>query len=172
MTLLLEGVSLIFQNSIVEDQFPGGIAHFRAIWDNGSFCTDGKIFRISYFERRDAFDVLMVLPHYGIEVPSGIATDVAVILHGGGELAPCLWLETACEHGRVWVCWHSAARRADCVSVPAYFRARNSLSAYGNLSEHDLMAKITRKGSWKGVSLFQDQSSRRVLVGPNPLSRH
>lgn len=48
MTILLEGKSLVFANEVLDNQYPGGTLGFRSTWDNGSFCTDGTISRISF----------------------------------------------------------------------------------------------------------------------------
>lgn len=172
MTVLLEGVSLVFENDILDAQCPGGLLGFRAAWDNGSFCTDGTISRIAFFETDDGFCTLMAMPDYGLEVSTRFAADVAVFLHGGVPWVPCLWLETSHEDPGMQVCWHVTEETNHRIAVPRYFRPDASLARYGNLHEEVIMAKVTRVGEKNGVSQFRDAMTNHILAGPGPLRRH
>lgn len=172
MTILLEGVSLVFENAVLNDQFPGGILGFRAAWNNGSFCTDGTVSRISFFETNDAFCVLTTMPDYGLKISTQYAADVAVFLHGGVPWVPCLWLETSSLKAEMPVCWHAAEERESRFAAPQYFRPDATLARYGQLDEEAIMAKVTRVGEKNGVSLFRDEMSNRIFAGPRPLLRH
>jgi hypothetical protein len=172
MTVLLEGVSLIFANKVLEERYPGGILAFRSTWDNGSFCTDGSVSRLSFFESGDAFCTLMAMPDYGLEVSSRFAIDVAVFLHGGSPWVPCLWLETSYTNQGMRICWHCNEDKGERFAVPQYYRAHTTLARYGNLAEVDFMIKVKRVGEKNGVSLFRDQLTNRIFAGPNPLRRH
>lgn len=175
MTVLLEGVSLVFENDVLDAQCPGGVFGFRAAWDNGSFCTDGTVSRISFFETADAFCALVAMPNYGLEVSTNFAADVAVFLYGGNLWAPCLWLETSSvtsAKSEMPVCWHVAEERGGRFAVPKYFRPNASLACYGHLDEAAIMSKVTRVGEKNGVSLFRDEISNHVFSGPGPLRRH
>ena len=70
-------MSLVFENRVLDERYAGGTREFRRTWDNGSFCTDGTISRLSFFESDDGFCTLMSLPSFGLEVSSIFATDVA-----------------------------------------------------------------------------------------------
>jgi hypothetical protein len=105
MTILLEGMSLIFENRVLNERYPGGDKGFRLTWDNGSFCTDGTISRLSFFESNDGFCTLLSLPSFGLNVSSTVATDEAVFMHGGRPWAPCLWLETSPISDDHMSCW-------------------------------------------------------------------
>lgn len=175
MTILLEGVSLVFKNETLEAQCSGGVFGFRAAWDNGSFCTDGTLSRISFFETGDAFCALVAMPDYGLEVSTHFAVDVAVFLHGGFPWAPCLWLETSnvtSSKSEMQVCWHITEEQGSRFAVPKYFRANSSLARYGHLDEEAIMAKVKRVGEKNGVSIFRDEVSNNTFVGPSPLLRH
>jgi hypothetical protein len=172
MTVLLEGMSLVFENRSLADRYPGGIAGFRLMWDNGSFCTDGTISRISFFESSDAFCTLMSLPDYGIEVSQSFATDVGVFLHGGRPWKPCLWLEVSLEGRGAHCCWHTNEAKDERAAVPSYFRPGHPLVVYGNLDEESVMSRIVRVGDGNGRALFCDQSTNRIFAGPRQLQRH
>jgi hypothetical protein len=172
MTILLEGMSLVFANEVLDNQYPGGILGFRSTWDNGSFCTDGTISRISFFEIDDAFCTLMAMPDFGLDVSTNFAADVAVFLHGGAAWAPCIWLETAKSSDGMWVCWHIEEERGERFAVPPYYRKHPTLARYGNLNEETIMATVARTTSSDGVSLFLDRKTNELLAGPAPLRRH
>jgi hypothetical protein len=175
MTILLEGVSLVFKNDTLDAQCPGGVLGFQAAWDNGSFCTDGTLSRISFFETGDAFCALVTMPDYGLEVSTHFAADVAVFLHGGFPWVPCLWLETSnvmTSKSEMQVCWHITEEQGSRFAVPKYFRANATLACYRHLDEEAIMGKVTRIGEKNGLSLFRDEMSHNIFVGPRPLIRH
>jgi len=43
-----------------------GLLGFRIAWDNGSYCSDGTVCRIAYFETDDAMCAVMAMPDYGL----------------------------------------------------------------------------------------------------------
>lgn len=172
MTILLEGMSLVFENHVLNERYPGGIKGFRLIWDNGSFCTDGTISRLSFFESDDGVCTLMSLPSFGLEVSSTVATDVAVFMHGCRPWAPCLWLEASGVGDDHPCCWHFAEKREDRMNVPPYFQPAVGLSAHGHLDENEMRKTIRRDGIVKGVSLFRDLGTDKVFGGPGQLTRH
>lgn len=171
MTVLLEAVSLVFENDVLESRYPGGLAGFRTAWDNGSFCTDGIVSRISFFETDDAFCTLLAMPDFGLMVSTQLAIDVAVFLHGGAPWVPCLWLEVNRERAGL-VCWHVAAGKDNSVAVPRYFRNGTTLARYGDLDEQAIKNQLRREGEQGGISIFRDQSNNKLIFGPRSLSRH
>jgi hypothetical protein len=172
MTILLEGMSLVFENHVLDERYPGGAKAFRLARDNGSFCTDGTISRLSFFESEDGFCTLLSLPSFGLEVSSTVATDVAVFMHGCRPWAPCLWLETSPVGDDHSCCWHFEEKREGRMSVPPYFQPSVGLSTFGHLSEHEIRRAIAREGVKNGISLFRDLGSNKVFGGPGALIRH
>ena len=172
MTVLLEGMSLVFKNSVLDERIAGGTKGFRLAWDNGSFCTDGTISRLSFFESDDGFCTLMAMPALGLDVCTEFATDVGVFLHGCRLWVPCLWLETSAESQEKWCCWHVSEKKESRMAVSSYFRPENTLAHYSNLDEDEIGKRVKRDGEENGVSLFRDQLTERVFGGPSPLRRH
>jgi hypothetical protein len=172
MTVLLEGMSLVFENHVLNERYPGGTKGFRLAWDNGSFCTDGTISQLSFFESEDGFCTLMSLPAFGLDVSAAAATDVAVFMHGCRPWAPCLWLETSEVGDEHSCCWHFTEKREDRMSVPPYFRPAVGLSARWQLDEIEMRKSVRRDGAFKGVALFRDLGTNKVFGGPSPLIRH
>jgi hypothetical protein len=172
MTVLLEGMSLVFENHVLNERYPGGAKGFRLAWDNGSFCTDGTISQLSFFESDDGFCTLMSLPAFGLEVSSTVATDVAVFMHGCRPWVPCLWLEASKVGDEHSCCWHFTQKREDRMSVPPYFQPAVGLSARWHLDEIEMRKVVRRDGMFKGVALFRDVKTDKVFGGPGPLLRH
>lgn len=172
MAVLLEGVSLVFENHVLERKYPGGVLGLRSNWSNGSFCTDGTISRIAYFKTDDAFCALMTMPDYGLDVSTEFATDVAVFVHGGTAWTPCLWLETIQTSENFKVCWHFTEDRGQKFSVPDYFQLDSCLARYGNLDELAFHKRLELVGEENGTTLYRDQLLGTVMSGPSPLSRH
>lgn len=171
MAILLEGVSLVFENKTLEKKYPGGVLGFRAAWDNGSFCTDGTISRIAYFETNDAMCALMTMPDYGLEISTRFALDVAVFMHGGALWIPCLWLDAHQEPNSIRLCWHSS-EAAGKIAVPEYFHKESNLAQYCRLDEVAISERLGQIGRDKDLGLYRDLKSRVVVFGPSPLYRH
>lgn len=172
MTILLEGMSLVFENRVLQERYPGGVHGFRSAWDNGSFCTDETICRLSFFESDDGFCTLLSLPSFGLAVSSTFAADVAVFLHGRRPWAPCLWLETSPIGDDQSCCWHFEEERKGRMSVPSYFDPEFGLSSFGHLDEVEMRRSITRDGVANGTALFRDLETNKRFAGPSPLTRH
>lgn len=172
MAVLLEGVSLVFENEVLERKYPGGVLGFRANWSNGSFCSDGTVSRIAYFETDDAFCTLMAMPDYGLDVSTEFAADVAVFIHGGAAWTPCLWLETSHAPESFQVCWHVTEEQGERFAVPKYFRRDSCLARYRSLDELAIRKRLKLVGEENGEALYRDQKLGTLLCGPNPLSRH
>jgi hypothetical protein len=172
MTILLEGMSLVFENRVLSERYPGGVHDFRRTWDNGSFCTDGTITRLSFFESDDGFCTLLSLPSFGLEVSSTVATDVAVFMHGCRPWSPCLWLETSPTGDGPSCCWYFEEKREGRMSVPPYFQPSVGLSTFCHLGEHEIRSSIERNGVKNGISLFRDLETNKVFGGPGALTRH
>ena len=172
MALLLEGVSLVFENKVLARKYPGGVLGFRADWSNGSFCSDGTVSRIAYFESDDAFCALMAMPDYGLDVSTEFAADVAVFIHGGAAWAPCLWLETNHSTENFQICWHANEEQGERFAVPKYFLLDSCLARYRNLDQRAIRKRLELVGEENGAALYREQKLGTLLCGPSPLSRH
>lgn len=171
MAILLEGMTLVFVNETLEAKHPYGLYGFISSWDNGSFCTDGTISKISFFEVGDGLDVLMTMPSMGLELGIEYAADVAVFMHGGGLRSPCAWLESkTISHGYT-ACYHYAEEIGK-VIVPRYFKKGSTLSKFQGLTGDEITERVSRVGNNGSVALFQDNKSKNMLYGPRQLCRH
>ena len=171
MALLLEGMTLVFKNEALEANHPFGLKGFISDWDNGSFCTDGTISKISYFEVDDGFCVLTAMKDLGLNLSASYAEDVAVFLHGGQPWTPCLWLETEQHPNGYMTCWHVFNDEGR-ISVPAYFKRGKTLAGLQDLSMDDVYARILRIGIKDGIAMLKDETSGQILYGPKQICRH
>ena len=171
MAVLIESMTLVFENMTLEAKHPGGLYGFKKEWDNGSYCTDGTISRLSFFEEDDGFCVFMAMQDMGLAVTADYASDVAVFMHSGHLWSPCLWLETETNPFGYTVCWHTAEELGK-VSVPIYFKQGGTLAKLHGLSSEDIQTRISRTGIQGKWAIFLDSNSNDFLLGPRPLCRH
>lgn len=172
MALLFEGMTLVFENAILEAKHPDGLYGFIANWDNGSFCSDGTISKISFFEVDDGLGVLMAMPGMGLELGIKYAADVAVFMHGSGLRLPCTWLESKANSNGYIACYHYAEEIGKVVAVPRYFKKGPTLSKFQGLTGDEITERVSRLGNNAGIALFQDNQSKNMIYGPRQLCRH
>lgn len=171
MAILLEAATLVVENDTLNEKYAGGVYGFVQDWRNGSYCTDGALSRISFFDEGDAFCALFSLQDRGLEVSAHYAADVAVFVNGGRPWAPCLWLETDSSYDGLPYCWHVHSEPGK-LAVPRYYREGASLAVYTNLGEQQKDDQITLVGRRMHVGIYRDKLADKLLGGPLPLCRH
>ena len=172
MAILVEGMMLVFENSTLESMHPNGLYGFISNWYNGSFCTDGTISRLSFFEVDDGLNVLMAMPSMGLELGIKYAADVAVFMHGGGLRSPCTWLEYKTISNGYTACYHYAEEIGEVIAVPRYFKKGSTLSKFHGLNGDEITERVSRVSNNGGVAVFQDNQSKNMNYGPRQLCRH
>lgn len=172
LALLLEGMTLVSENAILEAKHPDGLYGFIANSDNGSFCSDGTISKTSFFEVDDGLGVLLALPSMGLELGDKYAADVAAFMHGGGLRSPCIWLESKANSNGYTVCYHYAEEIGEVIAVPKHFKKQSTLSEFQDLNGDEITERVSRVGNNYGVALFQDNQSKNMIYGPKQLCRH
>ncbi|PKO33648.1 MAG: hypothetical protein CVU34_11885 [Betaproteobacteria bacterium HGW-Betaproteobacteria-7] len=171
MAILLEGYSLVFRIDAIEQKYPGGTHGLVYDWNNGSWCSDGSLGRISYYAKDDAFCCLLALADRGLNIASTHAEDVALILHGGHPWAPCLWAEVETTPSGFVYCAH-ISDKPERIFFPGYFRRDWSLAHYAIQDEAVLardVAPVIR--SARGAT-YRDARLDKTFRGPGFLSRH
>ena len=171
MAILIEGMTLVFENNTLEAKYPGGLYGFRSTWDNGSYCTDGTISRLSFFEEDDGFCVFWAMREMGLDIDVKYAADVAIIMHSGRLWTPCLWLDTQTNLQDYSVCWYFAEEIGK-VSVPRYFNKGVTFAKLQGLTKFELSNRISRFSTNGDVAMFKDQESETTIYGPRQLCRH
>lgn len=171
MAILLEGYSLVFHIEAIELSYPGGTAGLVYDWNNGSWCSDGRIGRLSYYGKDDAFCCYIALADSGLDIRSTHAEDVAVILHGGHPWAPCLWADVETTPSGLVYCTH-ISEKPEKIVFPGYFRHDWSLAHYATQDEAVLARDITTIARSTGGATYHDARLDRTFKGPGFLSRH
>lgn len=171
MAILIEGMTLIFESAKLAAKYPDGVYGFKKTWDNGSFCTDGIISRIAFFEEEDGFCVLAAIQDVGLDICVDYAADVAVFLYSSRPWAPCLWLETETSPLGYTTCWHATDEPGK-VSVPGYFKLGLTLTRLHDLSSRDLTSRVRRSATEENYAIFVDSHSKSLFYGPKRLCRH
>ena len=134
MAILLEGYSLVFRIEAVDQKYPGDVHRLVYDWNNGSWCSDGSLGRLSYYSKDDAFCCFLALADRGLDIESTHAEDVAFIQHGGQPWAPCLWAEVETSPSGFVYCSH-ISDKPEKIVFPRYFRHDWSLAHYATEDE-------------------------------------
>lgn len=171
MSVLLEGACLIIPNTVLEAKYRGGVSAFHRAWSNASFCSDGKLSRLSYFDRCEAEAVRSALGDEGFDIANDDTAEVALLGHGGEGIAPYLWLDIERTRTGLLLCSLSGVP-AGKVAVPGYYQLGTTLAAYGALSEGRLKQRLERAPSEMRIGVFTDLKTGKAVYGPRPLVRH
>ncbi len=141
-------------------------------WNNGSWCSDGSIGRISYYGKDDAFCCYVALGDCGLGLDIGTthAEDVALFLHGGRPWVPCLWAEAETTPVGFVYCSH-VSDDSERVIPAKYFRREWSLAHYAAQDEAVLTRDITPVVRSAVGATYRDTRLDRAFRGPGFLSR-
>lgn len=171
MGILLEGYSLVFQIETLEEKYPGGTNGLVYDWNNGSWCSDGRIGRLSYYGKDDALCCYVALADCGLEIGTTHAEDVALFLHGGHPLAPCFWAEAETTPAGFVYCRHFTDE-SERVVLPKYFRHEWSLAHYAAQDEAVLARDVAPLVRSSAGATYRDARLDKTFRGPGFLSRH
>lgn len=93
MAVLVEAISVLVTHSALQERFPGGQAAYQQTCPNSSYCSDGKICRVSFMVFEDAVRYTNALAKHGFAEPwSNGSREIAVVDESEGFLTPCDWL--------------------------------------------------------------------------------
>ena len=171
MTILLEGCSLVFDLKALETKYPGGVVAFLWGWDNGSWCSDQFVGRLSYYSHSEAVFCASSLGDQGIHVGKKYAEDIAIVMQGQRPLLPCLWAEVQIVGDRFCTCTHMDGA-VENIKLPRYFRRDLSLAHYATLDSASLKKSVIPIGRRGKSTFYKDMQSDRAFPGPGQLSRH
>ena len=108
MSVLIEAISIVVSNRVLEERYPGGVTGFARDCPNATFCTDGYVSRVGFMCMRDTLFFLGMLEACGIDCTAdGPAGEAVVVDQNTGPTQPCLWLEFSHSEAGVAVCWHT-----------------------------------------------------------------
>lgn len=111
MSILVEAISIVVPNAVLETHYPQGVEGFARDCPNGTFCSDGRISRVGFMSARDTGFFLQLLQACGLDHRSeGPAGNVVVVDQNTGPAQACLWLEFAHHEAGVALAWHAGFR--------------------------------------------------------------
>ena len=171
MAILLEGYSLVFLIEAVNQKYPGGTHGLIYDWNNGSWCSDGTIGRLSYYRKEDVFCCYVALTDSGLEIGTTYAKDVALVLHGGHPWAPCLWAVVETTPVGFVYCRH-VSDKSERVVLPKYFRYEWSFAHYAAQDEAILARDVAPVARSARGATYRDDRLGRTFRGPGFLARH
>src|SRR5437870_12425006 len=53
MAVSISGYSVVVRNKTIDERFPGGMPAYTSLCSNQTFCTDGKVTRVSFMTLAD-----------------------------------------------------------------------------------------------------------------------
>ena len=156
MAVLAEMYSVIFRNSGIEAQYPGGLDGYRSACPNSTFCSDGEVCRIGFMALTDAETFLDSLKAVGIRKDSG---DLALTDQNHGLLQPCDWLAL----GRMDVIPTAAligSQLQVLVAPPGWSPSRGKAKY---LTEEDLQRDYEFVGAEEGTETYRNRATGELV---------
>jgi hypothetical protein len=93
MAVVAEAISVIVRVDVIEDAIPGGMAGYRAMVPNSSFCTDGRLVRVGFTAPPDVGAFYEHLRQFGLRLDDDERfLDIAIVDQYEGPTFPCPWL--------------------------------------------------------------------------------
>jgi hypothetical protein len=111
MSVLIEAISVVVLNDVLDAHYPDGVEGFARDCPNATFCSDGHLSRVGFMSARDSGFFVQLLQACGLDHrPEGAAGDVVVVDQNTGPAQPCLWLEFGHNPAGIALAWHAAHR--------------------------------------------------------------
>ena len=93
MAVVAEAISVIVRVDVIDDAIPGGMAGYRAMVPNSSFCTDGRLVRVGFAAPTDVGAFYEHLRQFGLRLDDDERfLDIAIVDQYEGPTFPCPWL--------------------------------------------------------------------------------
>lgn len=110
MSVLVEGITVVFRNDSADARVAGGWEAVRQNAPNNTFRTDGRVSAVSFMVPDDVDHFIISLENVGFKfVESGSSIDIAVVDQRTGFTTVCDWLETDVDHRGVRYCWSAGS---------------------------------------------------------------
>jgi hypothetical protein len=94
MSVLVEGISVIVQESTLTRLYPGGVEQYESDCPNATFCRDGYITRVGFMAPPDVKRFVQQLVSHGLQFHDAVEfIDIAVVDQHQGPTSKCRWLE-------------------------------------------------------------------------------
>jgi hypothetical protein len=93
MAVLAEAFSVVVPVDVINARLSGGLAAYRTMVPNRTYCTDGRLTRVGFFAPPDVRDFVENLQGVGLRLwGDGGFVDIAVIDQHSGPTDTCSWL--------------------------------------------------------------------------------
>lgn len=106
MSVLVEGITVIFRNATADSLIAGGIDAVNRNSPNRTFRTDGLLSAIGFMTPEDTENFVDSLKAVGFNfIDEGHCVDIAVCDQNRGFTSTCEWLATETDEQGVRYCW-------------------------------------------------------------------
>jgi len=173
MAVLVEGISVIIQRSVIEEKYPGGWQGFVAGAPNKTLCADEELARVGFMTPVDVEAYVKHLGQYGFQyLAEGEAIDLVVADQLRGLLAECDWCEFSQVSGgsnnldRIAGC-RAVGSKAKTLSCPDGWKYEGSLSQmYAFVPTADLAKNMKFLRHQNGLDVYLNQlTGKEVYMG-------
>jgi len=109
MAVLVEALSVIVGNEVLEDLYPGGVEGYRNDCPNSTFCTDGHITCVKFMDLKDVNIFISQLEEHNLLfMHREKSWDIAVVDEAELLSTPCDWLKLDRNEDGIMFCWLSS----------------------------------------------------------------
>jgi tetratricopeptide (TPR) repeat protein len=174
MSVLVEGISVIIRNSIIDKNYKGGVSKYAQDCLNGTFCTDGQIARVGFMAPPDVGRFVMGLEKQGfVFTQHNKAIDIAVIDQVQGFTVSCEWLIFQRTPEGVAFCAVKGMETNN-IAVPNGWNFENSLSnKFTKVDNKDVDVRLQYLRTEGNVDVFLDkQTTKEVYMGRTSEANH
>lgn len=171
MSVLAEALSVLVENAVLAQRYPGGVEGFARDCPRASFCSDGRISRAGFLSPRDTRFFLGLLEACGLHWAGGAhAPEVALVDQNVGLLHPCLWVEFGHARDGIPSCWHAAHRPGRLV-VPAQWPAQRD-EAFETTPDVAFPRQVRFLRTEDRLDWYQDRRTGALLYVDSPFVTH
>jgi hypothetical protein len=109
MAVLVEGISVLVREDAINNKMDGGMARFKMLIPNQTFCHDGEVVRIGFMEPSPLLEFVEQLEEFGLTyLDNGKPVDMIVVDQQRGPMVECEWIEFShlgIDGGKVGAAW-------------------------------------------------------------------
>lgn len=170
MSVLVEAISVVIRNDVLERRYPGGLAAYRSRCPNHTFCTDGTLARVGFMSREEVAHFVRGLARKGFVFFRDEAfVDFAVVDQTVGPTGPCPWLTFARHEDGYCLCWLAGSPPGE-LAHPADWTPADSQSLTLR-PEENLEADLEYLGTEANSDVFRDRATGQIqyVGGTSPV---
>jgi hypothetical protein len=164
MSVLAEGFSIIVRRSTIDSDFPGGIAAYKRLVPNKTFCADQHLTRVGFLDWPEVSQFLERLHGVGLtqHFVNG-RVDIGLVHQDQGIAALTPWLEWGRDEAGRSIAWLSGADVGQ-LAVPEGWSPDSALR---NITDAEATESLIPLETTPSHSAFLDSRSGEVVYGLN-----